>query len=389
MHALHRHVLAAILVLPAIAQAEGDHGGAKADSRIATTDPIASGSHGGHGNEGAAAAPSAAPGAPDTGSKKDNHSNDATMLGIGPMRASAAGGQDTFPISTTLVTEYRFNHSNFVGTEGDVNLGYQLLRLMPSISYSVNEKISLTLSANIDKELSNSLERAVVAGAVGSTTTRSVAMSDITLTTMWGGLAKLPGGISLTGALDVTAPTSAASQASGMVVSMSPYFILSKRLGPVSLMGLGYYTYNINKNPTLQIDCTRFSNLCNVAGPDVGSPSTLHQLTALFAVNYRPISKLRVGTNYLLFNAYGAVKFPDDDQTAAQAQTGTQSGLGFHRLRFEAAWTLLPSTTLVGRMTTLRSLYTNDNKSITIPYFDTDGNTASRTQYSLLIMHSL
>ncbi len=297
----------------------------------------------------------------------------------------------SYPLTGSVSLGYRFNQANFADVENDnAAFGWQLLSLNGVASYEFIKNISASLALGIDKELTDNYYRA----PAGGNSTRSVGQTelrDMTLSLQWSNFATIPvANITFSGGFDVGIPTSDASRAAGLILSLGPSLTMSWAWRGLTTSASISYGYNINSDPTRRIDCERYPDQCRVRGQDLGQPNALHAISSTFAVGYTffdnpSYGSLSLGASYSLSNGYSAVKFPADEYSSVYAQDDTQAGLGAHSFSINTQWRFLKKTSVGLRMSTMRSLYTSDGKHVTQPFFDTDSDLSHRTSYAVTL----
>ncbi len=299
--------------------------------------------------------------------------------------------QKSYPLSGSVSLGYRFNQANFADVESsNVDFGWQLLSLSGAVNYEIIPDVAVSLAIGIDKELTENYYRAPTS-SISSRTIGQTELRDINLSASWSNFAVIPvANIKFSGSLDIGIPTSDASRAAGLIMSLGPTLSMSWGMAGFNTSASISYGYNINSDPTQQIDCDRYPDQCRVRGQDLGQPNALHALSGNFSVGYAILQSSKVGdlnvnANYSISNGYSAVKFPNDEYTSQYAQTDSQAGLGAHSFSLGLGWRFLEHTSVGFRVSTARSLYTNDGKSVTQPFFDTDSNLGHRTSYSLTL----
>ncbi len=297
---------------------------------------------------------------------------------------------DKFPISASLGVTYRFNHANVVETEGDANFGYHFMWLDASVGYDITDAISVGAALGVEKELSDSYDRAPSVGGSSSRTIRQTQLRDVSLYAGWAKFATIPVvDISFSADAGLDFPTSKASEAAGTLLVAYPSLSASWKWQDLGISAAFVYFYYLNENPTVQIDCEAAPQNCVVAGKDTGNPNALHTLLFQTAISYKIIDALSVSAGYLLTNSYGAAEFPNDEFTSEYAQSGTQAGVGSHGTDFKVTYKVFENTSISAAMGTRRSLYTNDGKDRTQPFFDTDSNLHHRTYYYFTLAQSI
>ena len=313
----------------------------------------------------------------------------STVNTVSETAEAAQAETSTYPISASVSLGYRFNHANFADTEDDdLQYGWQLLTLKGLVAYNFTKEISAYAAFAVDKALSEGYYRAPVAGGASSRTLRQTELHDINLGAAWNFLNIDAAHLSFAGVLDIAIPTSKASQAAGLILSVSPSVSMAWNFKGFSAAAGFAYSYNVNQDPTQQIDCERFPDLCRIHGEDAGQPNALQSIAGNFGIAYTFLDQLTPSFSYSLSNGYQAVKFPHDEYSSPYAQNDSQKGLGMHSTSFALSWKFLKNSSASIYMTTVRSLYTEDGKNVTQPFFDTDSNINHRTSYGVTLTQS-
>ena len=314
--------------------------------------------------------------------------------------------EESFPVGGTVSMTYRFNHANFVDTKrvSDVKLstlpgqegtdegefGYGLLQIGLGAEYAITDSIGVSAGLGIDKALHESSSSAPTAFAVRSDVTGGTELTDVGLGVAWSKFATIPVvDINFSAGMDLGFPTSKASQTAGLIMSVSPNVSASWSMAGFSLSAVGVYSYFLNENPTLQMDCVNVPHLCAVSGQDVGQANVLHNITGVFGLGYKIIDGLKIGAKYTLVAGFGAVEFNDKANTASTAQLGVQRAADIHALGFTASYTLFEKTTFAAGMGTAATLYRANQKERTMPAFDFYNDDKRATVYSLSVSHSI
>lgn len=310
--------------------------------------------------------------------------------------AVEAREEEKFPVSAAVGLTYRLNHANFVATESEATtFGYQRGTLTADVGYAFTDAISAGVSLAIDKELSDSFHRPALGGGAapggpGSRVQRATEIRDVGLSVAWNGFYKIPVvDISMSASLGAQLPASKASRSAGVLFAVSPGLSLAWSLADFSATLGADYTHYVNDEATQQIDCESAPHVCQVAGRDLGVPLGLHEVQTSLTLGYKILDPLSVSATYLLGNTWGAVEFPEDEFTAPQAQTGIQTGTGYHLTQFGVSYKVLAKTKVSLSMTTVRTFYTADGKSVTVPLFDLDSDLHHRTYYQIGLSQSL
>jgi hypothetical protein len=305
--------------------------------------------------------------------------------------AQDEAAEEAFPVSGSLALTYRFNHANFVDNEtGDADFGYQFMWLDAGVGYDITKSIGVSASFTVEKELNESFDRAPTLGGSSTRTVRQTQLRDVSLGASWSKFATIPVvDISFSAGLGFDFPTSKASQSAGTLLITYPSISAAWSWNDLSLSAAFAYFYYLNENPTVEIDCTIAPQNCEVSGQDTGNPNALHTLLLQTGISYAILDDLSVSMSYLLTNSYGAVEFPDDEFTSEFAQTGQQEGVGVHGTDFRISYRLFENTRLTAAMATRRSLFTNDGKDRTQPFYDSDSDLHHRTYYYFTLAQSI
>ena len=290
---------------------------------------------------------------------------------------------DRYPLGASIGLGFRTNHSLFVPTESeDFDPGNGVASLSVGIDYEITEKLSASLSTGLDKVVIEDQTTTGLGGGRSSNLTHPSAMRDINLSlgyqkfwTLW----EIDFSSSLNGAL----PTSEASRSTGLITSFSPGLSAAWKYEDFSTsLSLSYYL-NFHDDPSQQANCGSAAEFCKVAGRDLALPQDLMGVSSSLSFGYKIVSGLTASAAYSIGNSYSAVEFDNSDGRGAPgSQEGVQSGMGRHSTSFRLSYAITPHLSFAGAMSTGRSLYSNDNKEVTVPIFDTDSNLHHRTGYS-------
>jgi hypothetical protein len=293
--------------------------------------------------------------------------------------------KSSFPVSGSANVGYRFNHANFVESEGD--FGYQSMSLGASVSYKIWKGLSASTGMNVRKTLATSY---LNPGTASRTTQTPWEVGDISLGLSYGNFYKIPVvDIGFSSSLGLSFPGSKASQAAGLIMAVSPGLSASWKLNGFSVGLSGGYSYFLNENPTVQIDCDAAPQNCEVSGGDTANPNALHNLRGGVRLGYSFLKMFSFGVKYSMANGYRAVEFQKDEFTSELAQVGTQTGLGRQSFGTSFSYKPLAKTSISVSMSTGGGLYTNDNKAFRFPFFDTESQLHHRTSYGVSISQGL
>ena len=290
-----------------------------------------------------------------------------------------------FPVSGSANVGYRFNHANFVESEGD--FGYQSMSLGASVSYNIWKGLNASTGMNVRKTLATSY---LNPGTASRTTQTPWEVGDIGLSLSYGNFYKIPVvDIGFSGSLGLSFPGSKVSQAAGLIMSVSPGLSASWALKGFSVGINGGYSYFLNENPTVRIDCDAAPQNCEVSGGDTANPNALHNLRGGVRLGYSFLKQFSFGVKYSVANGYRAVEFQEDEFTSELAQVGTQSGLGRQSFGTSFSYRPLAKTSISVSMSTGGGLYTNDNKAYRFPFFDAESQLHHRTSYGISLSQGL
>ena len=283
---------------------------------------------------------------------------------------------ESFPVGASFGLGYSANHANLVNSNGD--FGSQSMSIRSGVNYKLPADIGSSLSVSAGKTIIvDYLNR----GAASSTSRTPWELRNISLG-FSRGLYKLEAsGISFGSSLGFTVPTSKAARSAGLITTIGPGLSANWKSGGLTIGVNGGYTYFINKDATVQIDCDIAPENCEISGTDTAIPNALHNLSTGLAVNYRFKFGLTTGVNYGIANGFSAVKFKKDEFSAPIAQEGLQTGLGRQTFSARVGYSILPKTSISLRMTTGGGIYSNDNRRYRFPLFDTESNLHHRTTY--------
>jgi len=296
-------------------------------------------------------------------------------------KAAATTKAKAFPVGASVNAGYGFNHANFVESNGDY--GYQRMSLGMGLSYGIVDGLTASTGLNVQKTLATSY---LNPGSASTTTKTPWELADVSVGFAYGNFYTIPvAKIGLSGSLGLGFPTSKASQSAGLIMSVSPSLSARWAMAGFSVSLSGGYSYFLNEDPTVQIDCDLAPQNCIVSGGDTANPNALHNIRGSLGLGYKIIEQLSVSTRYSVANGYRAVKFPDDEVTSEYAQTGTQKGLGRHSFSLGLSYTPIAKTTVGISMASGGSIYTSDNDAIRLPFFDTESQLHHRTSYNISV----
>jgi hypothetical protein len=339
--------------------------------------------------------------------------------------AMAKPEKERYPIVGAVSTGIGFNHSNFVseekspeaaalGLQPASGFGWVTARFSTSLSYNYKfsdeySPIYVSSGLSFSRALSESFSRA----GLGTVQPKQFNIQDLSINLGWGlpGFKKISKNMSVNLGLGLTAPFSRPSRSTGLVTALSTSLAVSYRTPiKLALQVSGFFSYNVLENPTILVDCGLMPEYCRVSGEDLGAPNQLMSWGGRFGMQYPLFGGLRIGVSYGMFGGMGAVLFPDstDAATSPFAQDGEQYGIPFHGSRISLAFgfnqtgsaaqqamnksvgskkkskkekSFLDRVNLSLSMSTNQRLYSFDNKRITVPIFDFETNTKSRTSY--------
>lgn len=298
-------------------------------------------------------------------------------------------GADAFPIGASVSLSYRFDHGQFIETASeDFNLGYQILSLGAALQYTVIEDLDLTASMAASKPLETSYGNP---GTPSQTSTQSTQLSDLNLGADWAFWTIPVAEIGLVLSGEFRLPISKPSRAAGLILRNTLSMAARRKIWRLTVGLSAGYTYNIYDDSTQQIDPDTGAANILISGRDLGNPLDLQGFSASLVLGYSIIDPLNLSVSYGINNSYGSVLFERDQFTSENAQDGVQAGLGAqffsvavsYRLPFETG------TSVAASMVTASGLYTSDNSSWRLPFFDTESQTHDRTTYGISLTQSL
>ena len=283
------------------------------------------------------------------------------------------------PVSGSVTLGHAFNHANFV--ESDADFGYQTISANVGVSYSPVKSLSLGSSLGVRKMVAPSF---LNAGTPSRTTRTPWEISDVGVNASYSNFYKIPVvDIGFSGGLSVSFPATKASQSAGLIAAFTPNLSASWAKAGFSVGLSGSYSYFLNEEPTIQINCDNAPDNCIISGSDTAIPNALHNLSTRANLGYRFLKMFRVGVSYGISVGFSAVEFPDDEFSSPLAQAGTQRSLGRQSFSTNFGVTPVKGTSVSFSMSTLGSLYTNDNKSYRFLLFDTESQLHHRTRYGV------
>lgn len=332
---------------------------------------------------------------------------------------------ETYPLVGAVSTGVSWNHSQFVGqatdpstpsgVEGSDGFGWTLLNVTTSLSYTWQfsdqfAPIFFSGSLGFERALDEGFSRA---GVIPTATTqpRRIYANDLSLSAGWTlpGVRKLVDKLIANVGINGQVPLSMMSQSMGIKTYLSSFLSLVYPT-PIRLViqGSAFVGYNVLDNPTRQIDCTIAPQACQISGSDLGSPNDLMYWGGVLNMQYPLFGGLRVGATYRMFGSLSAVTFPEvemDEFASPYAQSGDQVGSLIHGTTFslqfgfnrtasasqqalneslgseETDESFLDRLSLSLSMTTNDRLYSSDGDRVTVPVFDFETDTRSRTIY--------
>lgn len=316
--------------------------------------------------------------------------------------------KEKYPFGASVGTSIAFNQANFVDLGGGDDSGWVVSTLRGSLFWGPPVKgLTVFGGVNIQRPLRESFGRAFIAGGV-PVQAYTTQISDVNL----GGtymIAKT-GPVVHVASAGLVIPISDTSRATGLITRFAPSYTAQLVLpGAVSISGSLGGSVNALESPTIEIDCGRFVNLCQVKGgtAGLGVPNNRATFDVSFGVNWQtPLPGVGLAGGYFWGNGFSAVSFKKDDSTSPFAQEGVQTTGDIHGTSFritiapaligiKAPPPGVPLAALQGTrepsiidafsfsagMRTFGALRTNDNQSIRNPLFDTESNTQGRTSY--------
>ena len=294
--------------------------------------------------------------------------------------------EEKWPLSGNVSLGYRFNQANFANTQSSrTDLGSQSGSLNVGLGYQINDLLSADFGGGVSRTLSKSYSGAGSSQTVNNATE----MSDLSFGLSIGEIYKIPvADIIFSGGVGASVPTSKGSQASGAITSISASLSASWSGGGFSLSLGGGWDYSIWENPTVQIDCEKAPENCEHSGIDTGDPLPSHSISGSFSASYKIIDDLSASASYGISTSWLTTTGKDDEFTSRFAQTGEQSGLGSHNAGFGLSYRLFEKTSLSARMSTAAGLYNARGNEYTLPLYDFESRTGSRTGYSLGLSQS-
>ncbi len=295
---------------------------------------------------------------------------------------------DKFPVSGSAALIYGVTNGTFASSAAadDVNFGLQTLTLGLGVRYAPWDFLSFSVDTGAAKVLD---ESGFGRGSTSTTTLRRTELADTSVSAGWGGYKVEAADLHLGAGVAAGLPTSRASRAIGLIASVGPNVSLTWSKWGVSVSAIGAYAYSILESPTVQIP-EEYRHLIDVSGADLGEALSAHTIQAIGSIGYKIIDGLSISAAYVWTNSYSAIEGPDDEYTSEYAQTGTQAGTGAHGTQFALSYTLKATgTTFAAGMMTMGGVYTNDNKSVRNPLYDTESDISHRTSYSFTLAQSL
>lgn len=321
--------------------------------------------------------------------------------------------KERYPFGASVGTSLSFNQANFVDLGGGGNdSGWVVSALRASLFWSPPVKgLTVFGGVNVQRPLRETFGRAFVAGGV-PVQPYTTQISDVNL----GGTYMIgkTGPVVHVASAGLVVPVSRTSRATGLITRFAPSYTAQLVLpGSVAISGSVGGSFNALQSATIELDCGRFANLCEVRGGagGLGAPNNRATFDASVGVNWQtPLPGVGISGSYFWGNGYSAVSFKNDSATSEFAQEGVQTtgdvhGTGF---RITVAPALIgiaapppgvPLAALQGTrepsiidafsftigMQTFGAMRTNDNKGIRNPFFDTESNTHARTAYFISI----
>ncbi|MEE2787853.1 MAG: hypothetical protein VX589_10985 [Myxococcota bacterium] len=294
--------------------------------------------------------------------------------------------EDKNPLGASVSMGYSFNQMQFVECTGQ-DCGWQRISVGMGVSYSVAKYLSLSSGLNAGKTLETSY---TYSGTASRTTQTPWEVQDFSLSASFPSILTIPVvDIQLSGSLGLGFPLSKPSRAAGLIMSVSPGLRLSWSAGGFSVGVGGGYTYFLNDDPTVPIDCDRAPYNCVVSGNDSGNPNALHSINGSLRLGYSIIKQLSISTGYSISRGMKAVEYSADEATAQYAQSGDQWSLERHSFNVGMSYRPFKKTSISVSMRTGGSLYTADNSEVQLPFYDGSLRQAFRTSYSVGLSQSL
>lgn len=318
-----------------------------------------------------------------------------------------ASAKAKHPFGATVGTSLSFNQANFADLGGGDDSGWVVGTLRASIFYAPPVKgLNVFGGVNVQRALRESFARASVGGSV-PVQPYQTQISDANLGASYRIGKTGPVVHVVSGSLVL--PISNVSQATGLITRFSPSYTAQLVLpGSVSWSNSIGGSINALEEPTIQLDCGRFRNLCEVRGGAGGlaAPNNRGSINLSTSLNWQtPLPGLGFNVGYFWSNGISAVRF-DGGPASSVAQDGVQTTGDVHGTSFrltlapaligiKAPPPGVPLASLQGSrepraidafifsmgMQTFGRMYTNDNKRIRNPLFDTESNTGGRTLY--------
>lgn len=317
--------------------------------------------------------------------------------------------KERYPFGASLGTSLSFNQANFEQLGGvDGGAGWVVSTLRASMFYITPvDGLIVFGGLNVQRPLRETFARAFVGGAV-PVQPYTTQISDVNLGANY--TIGNTGPITHVVSAGLVVPISNTSRATGLITRFSPSYTAQAVLpGNVALSASLGGSVNALQAATIELDCGRFATLCDVKGgvAGLGEPNARASFDASFGINWQtPVPGLGLNASYFWGNGFSAVSFEDDDKTSEFAQTGLQTSGDVHGTSF--SMTLAPA--LIGikapppgvplaaiqgsrepsiidafsfsaGMSTFGALYTNDNKRVRNPFFDSESGTHNRTSY--------
>ena len=215
-------------------------------------------------------------------------------------------------------------------------------------------------------------------------------MNDISLAASYANFFVVPvADIKFSGSLGLTFPFSKASRAAGLIMAVSPGVSMGWGIAGFSVGLNAGYSYFLNDEATVAVDCDRAPYNCVVSGNDTAIPNALHNISGGLRLGYQILEQLGVSASYRISRGMRAVEFEVDERSSQYAQGGNQWGLERHSFSTGISYRPFSKTSLSFRMTTGNSLYTQDNSEVQLPFYDGSLRQAFRTTYNIGLSRSL
>ena len=209
---------------------------------------------------------------------------------------------------------HAFNHASFV--ESDADFGYQAISANVGVSYNL-KNLSLGSSLGVLKMVAPVFECGHLARR------EHLEISDVGVNASYSNFYKIPVvDIGFSGGLSVSFPATKASQSAGLIAAFTPNVSASWAKAGFSVGLSGSYSYFLNEEPTIQINCDNAPDNCIISGSDTAIPNALYNLSTRAKLGYRFLKMFRVGVSYGISVGFSAVEFPDDEFSSRSRRRG-------------------------------------------------------------------